>query len=67
MALVAEINGKVWTDFSQEGVEEGIKELDEQGVSQGHVEHYLDELKKKLTASFDPVFLINTETERLSM
>lgn len=63
VAMVYSIDGKPITDFSQEEVKKNVKRLSQIGLSQSQCEDVLDDLKKKLTQSFEPIFLINMETE----
>jgi len=58
---VKSINGVSHTDRTTGGADKIIKQLAEAGLTVGHVEDLLEELKKKLIRNFDPSFLIVTE------
>lgn len=60
--FVCSINDKPYEDLSKNGVDRTIRRLDKAGLTQGMVDDFLNEVKKKLTANFQHAFLIDTES-----
>jgi len=61
IAMVYSINGRKLLDLSQEAVMKEIKVLSDWGLRQSQVEDVVEDVKKKLKRSFEPIFLIDTE------
>ena len=66
ISYIHSINGKPLVDLSEENVEKIIEMFDVNGVTEKHVEEHFIDLKKNLTQSFNPTFLLDTEMSRLS-
>jgi len=63
LAMVAEINGKKIKDFSMEGVQKEVKRLSDSGLKQGQVDDIVEEVKKNLIRSYEPIFLTDMEIQ----
>lgn len=51
------------TEYHFDNVRKVLKDLAQKGLKQSHVTDILDEVKKNLKQSFEPIFLIDTEPE----
>ena len=67
ITFVKSINKEAYNDLSLSGVKETIHRLSDMGLTVGHVEDLLFDLKKKLTMNFVYSFLIDTETYEPSL
>lgn len=63
VVMVESINGEKFNDLSESGIKKHIKKISQSGLTQGMVDDVVEDLKKKLKANFEPIFLINTETQ----
>ncbi len=65
-AFIKTIDRKPIKDFSEEGIKANIKRMSWFGLLQSEVEDILEDIKKKLTQNFEPIFLINLENQALT-
>ena len=60
--FIQKIDNDYITDLSDEGARKTVKRLSDIGMTDDHVKEELEDLKKKLTQNFEPIFLIDMET-----
>lgn len=60
--LIKTINGNEFYDLSQESIQEKLEELSKLGLTMEHVSDILENVKKKIKQSFEPIFLISSTT-----
>ena len=64
VALLYKIDNDLITDLSDEATRKTIKRISQIGMMQSEIDDIIDELKKNLTQSFEPIFLIDMETKQ---
>lgn len=64
-AFIKTIDRKPIKDFSEEGIKANLKKMSWFGLLQSDVEDVLEDIKKKLTQNFEPIFLISSENQDL--
>lgn len=60
VALVHSIDGDLVTDLSMDNTQSILKQLSSDGLTLGHVEDIIDDVKKNLIRSFNPTFLTDS-------
>lgn len=60
-SLIHSIDGELVTDLSSEGAKELVSKIEKTRLSYSDVSEIVENVKKNLSRSFDPTFLINQE------